>query len=197
MGRWKALTAAAAIAVCLGLAWPAAASPDKAGTLDAMLSAIGSRRELLVQRIELAESKRAALMRERAALAQELRQEIHRAEAAGASAATAGRGRRVDYDLRLLQHVTAVVEALERRIESLRTAVDVLDFYARKIGEERSYLRTVSGRDIARLSTEVMAILEEHDRQLRQPLVVAAELSRRSLEAVRLEALGADKRPRG
>jgi hypothetical protein len=189
MRPWaKSILAAAAWLWTLSAA-PAAAD-DKTATLDALLSGLQAQRSLLVERLELAEGKRALLAREKALYEEELRQAAARPEEALSRAGAPANGRRTEYNLRLLQHLSAVVAALESRAEAFRSAIDILDFYARKVREEHTYLRTVSAADLSRLSAEITAILEEHARQARKPLVVASELELRSLEAVRAEALG-------
>lgn len=195
MRAWaKSILAVAASLVALSAA-PGAAD-DKTAALEALLSALASQRALLVERLELAEGKRAVLAREKAALQEEVRQAAQRPEEPFSRTAAHASGRRTEYDLRLLQHLTAVIASLDRRAEAIRSAIDILDFYARKVREERTYLRTVSGADLSRLSAEITAILEEHARQARKPLVIAAELEPGSLEAVRAEALGPAPRPK-
>jgi hypothetical protein len=166
----------------------AGAAADKAASLGGALAELTSLRTAIDGRILFAEGKRREFETERNQLRAEIMAELGRLEAA--SLRQVQTNKRIEYDLRLVQQVAAVIDQLERRIDYFRSAIETLDFYGRQIRDEMAYLRTVSDVDVSRLLDPIRAAIDEYSQQADKPLVRMSELSIRSTESITAEMVG-------
>ena len=172
----------------MALAASIAAGADKGSRLGVALSELESVRTVIDERIASAEGKRGELEAQRKQLKAEIMIERRRLDAALLRQALPHK--RIEYDLRLVQQITAYIDQLDRRIVYFRSAIETLDFYGRQIRDEMSYLKTVSAVDISRLSDQIKTAVAEFSEQAGRPLLAMSDLSFSSLETIWSEMTG-------
>jgi hypothetical protein len=183
-----ALRVLSGVLALMALAAPIAAGADKGSRLGVALSELESVRTVIDERIASAEGKRGELEARRNQLKAEIMLEGRRLDAALPRQAL--QHKRIEYDLRLVQQITAYIDQLDRRIVYFRSAIETLDFYGRQIRDEMSYLKTVSEVDISRLSDQIKSAVAEFSEQAGRPLLGMSELSFSSLENIWNEMTG-------
>lgn len=169
---------------------PAAAADDaaKSAQIEAVMAGLDPVRRQIGERLEVAAGRRGELESQCRRLEAEIRGESRRREAFELSQAL--RHRRIAYDLRLLQQITAYIDQLDRRIDYFRKALETLDYCERRIRSELSLVKTFSAEDVAALSRQVQALLGEFSREAAAPLLRSAEVAPRRLETLWSRAAG-------
>jgi hypothetical protein len=91
---------------------------------------------------------------------------------------------RIDYNLRLMQQLSAYIERLNGSVEYFRGANQLLNFYARQARDDLLLLKTLQDADISGLMNKIGAAKNEFEIVLNKPLFVASEPYPRSTEII-------------
>jgi hypothetical protein len=91
---------------------------------------------------------------------------------------------RIDYNLRLMQQLSAYIERLNGSVEYFRGANQLLNFYARQARDDLLMLKTLQDADISGLMNKISAAKIEFEMMLNKPLFVASEPYPRSMEMI-------------
>jgi chromosome segregation ATPase len=155
---------------------------DKTATLNRTLSELAELSRSINQRIEEACALLDRLNEQRALLTNEIHQERGRHEIA--SFRQAVQINRIDYNLRLMQQLTAYIERLNGSVEYFRGANQLLNFYARQARDDLRMLKTLQDADISGLMNKISAAKIEIEMVLNKPLFAAPEPYSRSMEMI-------------
>jgi len=89
---------------------------------------------------------------------------------------------RIDYNLKLIQQLSAYIERLHGSAEYFRGANQLLNFYARQARDDLLMLKTLQDADISGLMNKYAAAKNEFEMVLNKPLFDASGPYPRSLE---------------
>lgn len=155
---------------------------DKTATLNRTLSEIAELSRSINQRIEEAGAVIDRLNEQRELLKNEINQERGRHDIT--SFRQAVQINRIDYNLRLMQQLTAYIERLNGSMEYFRGANQLLNFYARQARDDLLMIKTLKDADISGLMNKIAAAKNEFEIVLNKPLFVASEPYPRSTEMI-------------
>jgi len=175
----------AAMAVVLVACLFGSALADDAGktaTLNRTLSEIAELSRSINERIDEACALLDRLNEQRELLKNEINQERARHDIA--SFRQAVQIKRIDYNLRLIQQLTAHIERLNGSVEYFRVANQLLNFYARQARDDLLMLKTLQNADISGLMNKIIAAKNEFEMMLNKPLFVASGPYPRSTEMI-------------
>jgi hypothetical protein len=177
----KQAAMAVVIVACL-LSSAQADDASKTATLNRTLSEIAELTRSINQRIEEAFTLLESLNEQRELLKNEIHQERGRQDIT--SFRQAVQINRIDYNLRLMQQLTAYIERLNGSVEYFRGANQLLNFYARQARDDLLMLKTLQDADISGLMKKIAAAKTEFEIVLNKPLFVASEPYPRSMEVI-------------
>jgi chromosome segregation ATPase len=175
----------AAMAVVLVACLFGSALADDAGktaTLNRTLSEIAELGRSINERIDEACALLDRLNEQRELLKNEINQERGRHDIT--SFRQAVQINRIDYNLRLMQQLTAYIERLNGSVEYCRGANQLLNFYARQARDDLLMLKTLQDADISGLMNKIAAAKNEFEMMLNKPLITAPEPYARSMELI-------------
>ena len=175
----------AAVAVVLVTCLFGSAVADDAGktaTLNRTLSEIAELSRSINERIDEACALLARLNEQRELLTDEINKERERHGIT--SFRQAVQINRIDYNLRLLQRLSAYIGRLHGSVEYFRGANQLLNFYARQARDDLRMLKTLQDADISGLMNKISAAKNEFELMLNKPLFVASEPYPRSMEMI-------------
>ncbi|HSM89947.1 MAG TPA: hypothetical protein VLT56_07975, partial [Desulfobacterales bacterium] len=155
---------------------------DKTAALNRALSEIAELSRSINQRIEEAGAVIDRLSEQRELLKHEIQQERGRHNIT--SFRQAVQISRIDYNLRLMQQLTAYIDRLNGSMEFFRGANQLLNFYARQARDDLLMLKTLKDADISGLMNKIAAAKNEFEIVLNKPLFVASEPYPRSMEMI-------------
>jgi hypothetical protein len=175
----------AAMALVLAACLFGSAVADDAGkteTLNRTISELAELTRSINERIEKACALLDKLNEQRELLKNEINQERQLHDIT--SFRQAVQIKRIDYNLRLIQQLSAYIERLNGRVEYFRGANQLLNFYARQARDDLLMLKTLQDADISGLMNKISAAKDEFEMVLNKPLFVASEPSTRSMEMI-------------
>jgi hypothetical protein len=152
----------------------------KTATLNRTLSDIAELSRSINQQIEEACALIDRLSEQRELLTHEINQERERHGIA--SFRQAVQINRIDYNLKLIQQLSAYIERLHGSAEYFRGANQLLNFYARQARDDLLMLKTLQDADISGLMNKFAAAKNEFEMVLNKPLLDASGPYPRSLE---------------
>jgi chromosome segregation ATPase len=179
--RWAAAWLAVLCLGTGGVVHPSGAS-EKAVELERALESI----QEMTRRISDRAAEAQSLHRILSGHAEELRAEItaERRRHSPASLPQALRVDRIRYDLQLMQHLSAHINGLDRRISQLDAALCTLEFLSRRVGDDRLLLQSLQDADIGGLIQQIRSELAAMTAAAEGPLLSASELRQPSMEGV-------------
>lgn len=180
MLRKQAVVAVVLVACLFGSAL--ADDAGKTATLNRTLSEIAELSRSINERINEACAVLDRLNEQRELLKNEIIQERGRHDIT--SFRQAVQINRIDYNLRLMQQLTAYIERLNGSVEYCRGANQLLNFYARQARDDLRLLKTLQDADISGLMTKISAAKNEFEMMLNKPLFVASEPYARNMEMI-------------
>jgi hypothetical protein len=152
----------------------------KTATLNRTLSDMAELSRSINQRIEVVCALIDRLNEQRELLTHEINQERERHGIA--SFRQAVQINRIDYNLKLIQQLSAYIERLHGSAEYFRGANQLLNFYARQARDDLLMLKTLQDADISGLMNKFAAAKNEFEMVLNKPLFDASGPYPRSLE---------------
>jgi septal ring factor EnvC (AmiA/AmiB activator) len=154
----------------------------KTATLNRALSEIAELSRKMNERIEEACSLLERLNEQRELLKNEIHQERERHDIT--SYRHAVQIKRIDYNLKLIQQLSAYIERLNGSVEYFRGAHQLLNFYARQARDDLLLLKTLRDADISGLMNKIGSAKSEFETVLSNPLLAASESYPRSREMI-------------
>ncbi len=154
----------------------------KTATLNRALSDMAELGRSINQRLEEACTLLDRLNGQRELLKNEIQQERGRHEIT--SFRQAVQIDRIDYNLKLIQQLTAYIERLNGSVEYFRGANQLLNFYARQARDDLRMLKTLRDADISGLMNKIAAAKNEIELVLNKPLFVASDPYPRNTEMI-------------
>jgi chromosome segregation ATPase len=154
----------------------------KTAALNRALADIAEFGRIFNQRIEEACALLDRLKEQREQLKNEIQQERGRHDITSFQQAV--QIDRIDYNLRLIQQLTAYIERLNGSVEYFRGANQLLNFYARQARDDLRMLKTLRDADISGLMNKIAAAKNEFEIVLNKPLFVASEPYPRTTEMI-------------
>lgn len=154
----------------------------KTATLNRALADIAELGRIFNQRIEETCALLDRLKEQREQLKNEIHQERGRHDITSFQQAV--QIDRIDYNLRLIQQLTAYIERLNGSVEYFRGANQLLNFYARQARDDLRMLKTLRDADISGLMNKIAAAKNEFEIVLNKPLFVASEPYPRTTEMI-------------
>jgi hypothetical protein len=175
--------AAGSIVFLIGALGPVlAAEAGKSLELNRALVDIKTAEQMINQRTALAEEVHRRLTQQ----VDDLKAEIH-LERRGTHVASFLQARqisRIDYNLRLIQHLFGYIDRLDSRLAFFRSAIHTLEFYRRQIRDDMLILRTLNDVDTSGLMRQLAVDLDRCREQVGQPLLTGSRQGLRPLEAI-------------
>ncbi len=176
----RAVMAVVLVAFLLGSAW--ADDTGKTETLNRALSDIAELARSINARIEEASALLDKLNEQRELLRKEINQEVRRQDIS--SFRQAVQIKHIDYNLRLMQQLTAYIQRLNGSVEYFRAANQLLNFYARQARDDLFMLKTLQDADISGLMNKITTSKAEFEMMLNKPLFNASEPITCSMETI-------------
>lgn len=176
----QAVMAVVLVAFLFGSAW--ADDAGKTETLNHALSEIAELARSINARIEEASALLDKLNEQRELLKNEINQERSLHDIT--SFRQAVQIKRIDYNLRLMQQLTAYIERLNGSVEYFRGANQLLNFYARQARDDLLMLKALQDADISGLMNKITASKAEFEMVLNKPFFNASEPTTWSIEMI-------------
>jgi hypothetical protein len=176
----RAVMAVVLAAFLFGSAW--ADDAGKTETLNRALSEITELERNIHARIEEGGALLDKLNEQRELLKKEINQERRRQDISSFHQAV--QNKRIDYNLRLVQQLTAYIERLNGSVEYFRAANQLLNFYARQARDDLLMLKTLQDADISGLMSKITTSKDEFEMMLNKPLFNASGPITFSMETI-------------